>query len=214
MEPKRARNRMEPHPGACRPGPQKPFLLARAWNKMPGVRNPPRGIGRTRNPTSINAGSISRVPRTAARISQIFAGGLETHIEGGGFWHCAHGKGKPFQWNEPHYPRWGASGECGEWRGKRLTLECALCQNHHLLCVSFECEDILCVLNQSVSISMTVPIFHVAMLPPRLFQLRARRIWADLTSQPDPVIMRAALFCSFSSFWLRPLPIQPHTALQ
>ena len=53
-----------------------------------------------------------------------------------------------------------------------------------------------------------------ARLSARLFHLRARRIWADLTSQPDPVIMRAALFCSFSSFWLRPLPIQPHTALQ
>ena len=51
-------------------------------------------------------------------------------------------------------------------------------------------------------------------LSARLFHLRARRIWADLTSQPDPVMIRAALFCSFSSFWLRPLPIHPHTALK
>ena len=50
-------------------------------------------------------------------------------------------------------------------------------------------------------------------LSTRLSYLRARS-WADLTSQPDPVMMRAALFCSFSSFWLRPLPIYPHTALQ
>ena len=51
-------------------------------------------------------------------------------------------------------------------------------------------------------------------LSARLSHLRARRIRADLTSQPDPVMMRAALFCSFSSFWLRPLPIHPHTPLQ
>ena len=51
-------------------------------------------------------------------------------------------------------------------------------------------------------------------LSARLSHLRARRICADLISQPDPVIIRAALFCSFSSLRLRPLPIHPQTALQ
>ena len=51
-------------------------------------------------------------------------------------------------------------------------------------------------------------------LSARLSQFRARRIWADLTYQLNPVIMRAALFCSFSSFRLRPLLIHPHTAQQ
>ena len=36
-------------------------------------------------------------------------------------------------------------------------------------------------------------------LSARLSHLRVRRIWEDLTPQPDPVMMRAALFCSFSS---------------
>ena len=40
----------------------------------------------------------------------------------------------------------------------------------------------------------------LARLSARLSQLRAGRIGAELASQLDPVIMRAALFCSFSSF--------------
>ena len=37
----------------------------------------------------------------------------------------------------------------------------------------------------------------------RLIQLRSGRIWGDLTSQPVPVIISAALFCNFSTLWLR-----------
>lgn len=45
-------------------------------------------------------------------------------------------------------------------------------------------------------------------LPGRLFRLRARRIWADVTSQYDPVIRRAALFCNFFRYWLRHLVLR------
>ena len=44
----------------------------------------------------------------------------------------------------------------------------------------------------------------LARLSARLSHLRAWIIGAELASQLDPVIMRAALFWSFSSFWLRP----------
>ena len=37
----------------------------------------------------------------------------------------------------------------------------------------------------------------LARLSARLSRRRARTTWADLISQPDPVIMLAALFCSF-----------------
>ena len=40
---------------------------------------------------------------------------------------------------------------------------------------------------------------------------RSRRVWDDLTSQPVQVIIRAALFCNFSSLWQRLAPIFSHT---
>ena len=48
----------------------------------------------------------------------------------------------------------------------------------------------------------------------RLIQLRSGRIWGDLTSQPVQVIISAALFCNFSTLWLRLVLIFPQTTLQ